>query len=59
MENQPSEIRLPRRQFIADLLFAGGVVTLAGRGAMLTAAGYVLASVVASVAALYLGKALV
>ncbi len=30
MDNQPSEIRLPRRQFIANLLFAGSVVTLAG-----------------------------
>lgn len=39
--------------------FSLDVVTLAGRGAMLTAAGYTLLSVVASIAALYLGKALV
>ncbi len=39
--------------------FSLDVVTLAGRGAMPAAIGYVFASVLASVAALYLGKALV
>lgn len=39
--------------------FSLDVVTMIGRGAMLTALGYILASVIASVGALYLGKALV
>ncbi|MBB4632611.1 FluC/FEX family fluoride channel [Sphingosinicella soli] len=39
--------------------FSLDLVTLADRGALLTAVGYAFLSVLASVAALYLGKALV